>query len=722
MTHQFPSRRAFLAATAATAGAFVLATFVPFPGRALAQGGPPPGPYDPNLFIRIGADNTVTVVVKHLEMGQGVSTGIPTVVAEELDADWADVRFEFSSNDTAHYNNLFFGPAMGTGGSTSINESFDQMRKAGAAARAMLVAATASEWKVPAGEITVASGVVAHPGSGHKARFGELAAAAMQLPVPTEVTLKPVSSFKLIGTRLPRLDSVGKTTGRAQFALDIRRPGMLTAVVRRPDHFGAAVATLDDAAARKVAGVVDVIRIPSGVAVLATDTWAATRGREALKIEWDLSKAERRSTAEILAEYGRLADQPGMSAIKRGDAAAGLGRAVKTIDAEFAFPYLAHAPMEPMNCVLEVKGGKAEMWAGSQLQTLDTFVLAKILGLKPENVAVHTTLGGGSFGRRANPQGDWASEAAAIVKAIGGKAPVHLVWTREDDIKGGFYRPLSFHRVKAGIDAQGRITGWRHTVVSKSILIGTPFEKMGIKDGVDSASVEGIVDTSYAIGDMSVELHNPASPVPVLWWRSVGHSHTGHVMETALDELAHLAGKDPLDFRLALLAAKPREQAVLKLAADKSGWGSPMPKGRGRGIAYHESFGTRVAMVAEVAAGDTDFKVERIVAAVDCGIAVNPDVIAAQLEGAVGFALSAVLRNKVTLKNGVVEQGNFDDYEPTRIGEMPRVEVHIVPSAEHPSGVGEPGVPPLAPAIGNALFAATGKRVRSLPMELGRTA
>jgi isoquinoline 1-oxidoreductase beta subunit len=720
MTHI--SRRDFLAKSAVTAGAFVLGTFVPFGHRALAQGAPPPAPYDPNFFIRIDTDNSVTVIVKHLEMGQGVSTGIPTIVAEELDADWADMRYEFSSNDATRYNNLLFGPALGTGGSTSINESFDQMRKTGAAARAMLVAAAAAEWKVPAGEITVAGGVVSHAGSGKKARFGELAAAAMTLPVPTTVTLKSPSSFKLIGQRLPRLDSGGKTTGKAEFGLDLRRPGMLTALVRRPDHFGATVAKLDDSAARKVAGVVEIVQIPSGVAVLAKDTWSAMKGRDALKVEWDLSKAERRSTPEILAEYRTIAAKPGLTALKRGNPAAGLARAVKTVEAEFEFPYLAHAPMEPMNCVIELKGDTAEMSGGSQLQTLDTMVIAKVLGLKPENVHIHTTLGGGSFGRRANSRGDWSAEAASIVKAIGGKAPVHLVWTREDDIKGGFYRPLSFHRVKAGLDAQGKIAGWQHTVVTKSIMLGTSFENFGVKNGIDGTAVEGIVDTSYAIGDFAVDWHNPVSPLPVLWWRSVGHSHTGHVMETVLDELAHLAGKDPYEFRMALLADKPRERAVLKLVADKAGWDSPMPKGKGRGIAYHESFGTRVAMIAEVAAGDTDFKVERVVAAVDCGIAVNPDVIAAQIEGAVGFALSAVLRNKVTLKNGVVEQSNFDDYEPTRIREMPKVEVHIVPSTEHPSGVGEPGLPALAPAIGNAIFAATGRRIRSLPLEYGKTA
>jgi isoquinoline 1-oxidoreductase beta subunit len=395
-----------------------------------------------------------------------------------------------------------------------------------------------------------------------------------------------------------------------------------------------------------------------------------------------------------------------------------LARAAKTLEAEFTFPYLAHAPMEPLNCVIEVRGDGAEIWSGCQLQSIDQLVAAQVLGLKPEQIKINTLLGGGSFGRRGNPLADWTVELAEVAKAINRRVPVHLVWTREDDLRGGFYRPMVLHRVEVGLDSKGSIAGWQHTIVSQPIFVGTPFERIAVKNGVDHSSVEGVVDTPYAIADLSVGVHNAKSAVPVLWWRSVGHSHTAHVMETMVDELAQLAGQDPVAFRLGLLAQQSRDAAVLRLAAQKAGWGGALPKGQGRGVAYHHSFNTRIAMVAEVSAARSALKVDRIVAAVDCGVAINPDVITAQIEGAIGFALSAALRNQVTLSKGVIEQRNFDDYEPTRMREMPKVEVHIVESTAAPSGIGEPGVPPIAPAIGNAIFAATGKRLRSLPFDL----
>ncbi len=717
---EHPARREFLQATAVLTGAFVIGAFVPFAKRvyAASAGGPAAGIRDPNVFLKIGADNTVTLLSKHFEMGQGISTGMATAVAEELDADWSKMRCEFAPNNPALYQNLAFAPYMVTGGSTSMMESFTQMREVGAAARAMLVGAAAAKWNVPAAQISVHKGVVRHKASGRSAMFGELAPDAMRLPVPEKVELKDAKQWQLIGKRAPRLDSVEKTTGKAGFALDIRRPGMLTAMVSRPPQFGGTAVSFDAAAAKKIDGVVEVVQIPQGIAVLAKDTWSAIRGREVLKVIWDMSKAESRSTDAIVAEYRQMSGSKGLPALRRGDAAAGFAKAAKTIDAEFVFPHLAHAPMEPLNCVLELRADGAELWSGSQLQSIDTYVLSKVLGFKPEQIRINTLLGGGSFGRRGNPVGDWVAEVAMIAKAINGRAPVHLVWTREDDIKGGFYRPMALHRVKAGVDSAGRITGWQHQVVTKSIFTGTPFEGGAVKEGVDHSSVEGVVDTPYAISDMAVDLHNAKSPVPVLWWRSVGHSHTAHVMETVMDDLARTAGKDPMAFRLGLLEGKPRDIAVLKLAAQKSGWDRPLRKGRGRGIAYHFSFGTRVAMVAEVTVKDAAYKVERIVAVVDCGVAVNPDVVKAQIEGSIGFALSSVLRNQITLNKGVVEQNNYNDYEPTRIREMPKVEVHIIKSAEAPSGIGEPGVPPLAPAISNALFAATGKRVRALPLTL----
>lgn len=712
-----PSRREFILQTASAAVVFLLGAYVPFGKRAWAAAtGPVPGPFDPNIFLRIGADNSVTLISKHFEMGQGVTTGMATLVAEELDADWSTMRFEFAPNNAKLYNNLLFGPVMATGGTTSMAESWRQMRQVGAAARSMLVDAAAARWQVPASEIHVERGIVMHDDSKRRATFGDLAADAMRIPVPAEVVLKQPQDWKLIGTRVPRLDSVSKTTGSAVFAFDVRRPGTLIALIKRPELFGATVASFDASAARKVDGVVDVVQIPQGVVVLARDTWAAIRGRDALKVTWDTSKAEKRSTEQILSQYRQLLGKPGLTAMRRGDAAASLSRAAKTVEAEFTFPYLAHAPMEPLNCLLEVKGGKANLWSGCQLQSLDEHALTQTLGVKPADVHIHTLLGGGSFGRRGNPVTDWTLEVASIAKAIGDRAPVHLVWTREDDIRGGFYRPMAVHRVRAGVDASGRISGWQHRLVSQSIFTGTPFAQMAVKDGVDHSSVEGIVDTPYAIADLAVDVHNAQSPVPVLWWRSVGHSHTAFVMETLMDDLARLANRDPVAFRTALLAQQPRDAAVLKLAAEKAGWGNTLPKGQGRGIAYHQSFGTRIAMVADVSSDRAAFKVDRIVAAVDCGVPINPDVVMAQVEGAIGFALSSVLRNEITLQNGRVEQSNFDDYEPTRIREMPKVEVHLMKSTVDPSGIGEPGVPPVAPAIANAAFVATGKRLRSLPL------
>lgn len=712
------SRRLFLQTTAAAGGGFVLGSFVPFLHRTFAQRGPAAGVFDPNVFLKIGTDNSVTVISKHFEMGQGVTTGLATLVAEELDADWAMMRFAFAPNNPKLYHNLLFGPVMGTGGSTSMAEAWVQMRQVGAAARMMFAAAAAAKWQVPPDEIVVKKGVLSHPRSHRQAQFGELAPNAMRTPLPRTIVLKPAEAWSLIGTRVPRLDTASKTTGTAVFAIDVRRPGMLTAVIKRPPLFGATVASFDATAAKQVPDVVDIVQVPSGVAVLARDTWSAIRGRDALDVSWGTSKAETRSTDEILTEYRQLAATAGLTAVRRGDAAAGLARTAKTVDAEFTLPYLAHTPMEPLNCVIELRGTEAEIWSGCQIQSVDQAVAAQVLGLKPEQVKINTLLAGGSFGRRGNPVGDWTAELASIAKAINGRAPVHLVWTREDDIKGGFYRPMVLHRVKAGVDADGRIAGWQHVLVSKSISTGTPVEQTAVKNGLDDTSVEGLVDTPYAIGDFAVEAHNATSPVPVLWWRSVGHSHTAFVVETVVDELAGLAGKDPAAFRLDLLATQPRNAAVLRLATERAEWREAMPAGHGRGVACHQSFGTRVAMVAEVSFTGAVVKVDRIVAAVDCGVAINPDVVAAQIEGAIGFALSAVLRNRVTLNKGLVEQSNFDDYEPTRIREMPKVEVHIVKSTEPPSGIGEPGVPPVAPAIGNAIFAATGKRFRSLPFGL----
>jgi isoquinoline 1-oxidoreductase beta subunit len=670
----------------------------------------------PNAFVRVAPDNTVTVMIKHVEMGQGTYTGLATIVAEELDADWSQMRAESAPADASRYNNLAFGQIQGTGGSTAVANSWDQLRKAGATARAMLVAAAAAEWNVPATAITVESGVVKHAGSGRSATFGALAAKAAALPVPASVSLKDPRDFRLIGHYVPRLDSAAKTNGTAQFALDVNLPEMVTTVIQRPPLFGATVRALDTTAAKAIPGVLDVVQVPAGVAVVGKTFWAARQGRDALKIEWDDSAAEKRSSTELMIAYEELANSPGVPARRDGDADAALGTAARRLKASFKFPYLAHAPMEPLTCVVRLTADACEIWAGDQFQTVDQGNAARVAGLKPEQVSINTLYAGGSFGRRANTVSDYIVEAVSVAKALGpnGK-PVKLIWTREDDIRGGRYRPMYFHAIEAGLDADGALVAWRHRIVGQSILQDTPFAAVMVKEGVDETSVEGASTLPYSIPNLGVELHTTQVGVPVLWWRSVGSTHTAYATEVFLDELAHAAGKDPVVFRREMLK-DPRHLSVLNLAAEKAGWGKPLPAGKGRGVALHKSFGTYVAQVAEVSvAANGKVKVDRVVCAVDCGVAVNPDVIKAQMEGAIGFGIGAVLYGAITLKAGQVEQSNFFDYQVLRIEDMPAVEVHIVPSTEAPTGVGEPGVPPVGPALSNAVFAASGKRVRTLP-------
>ena len=716
-TKAAPSRRQFLKSATLAGGALLIGTHVTLGGKALAAT-TSDAPM-PNAFIKIAPDSTVTVIIKHLDMGQGNTTGLATIVADELDADWSQVRTEFAPANAALYNNLLFGPVQGTGGSTAIANSWDQLRNAGAAARAMLVSAAAETWKVPATEITIQKGVVAHA-SGKQAKFGELITKAATLQVPTQVKPKQPKDWVYVGKHVPRIDSQAKTTGQAIYAIDVRRPGMLTAVVARPPRFGGAVKSFDAAAAKAIKGVVDVVQIPQGVAVLAKDTWSAMKGRDALKVDWDDEKAEKRSSDTMLADYRKLATEPGgRPAARHGNAASALNGNAKVIEAEFAFPYLAHAPMEPLNGVIELKSdGTAECWAGSQFQTVEQATVAAVLGIKPEQVKINTVWAGGSFGRRATPNADYFAEMAAIAKVTGGRAPIHLVWTREDDIKGGRYRPMVYHHVRAGLDSAGNIAGWDHKIVAQSFVLGTPLEAMIVKDGIDATVVEGAADLPYRVSNLAVDWHAVSSPVTTLWWRSVGHTHTAQATEVTIDMLAHEAGKDPVAFRLDLLRDHPRHAAVLKLAAEKSGWGEKLGAGRGRGIAVHESFKSFVAMTADVTiTKDGSVKVDRVVAAVDCGVPVNPDVIRAQVESGIGYGLGAALRNQITLTDGVVDQSNFDGYEPLRISDMPKIEVHIVPSEAPPTGIGEPGLPPLAPAVSNAIFAATGKRLNSLPWD-----
>jgi len=721
-----PSRRDFFRIGLVASAGLTLAAYVPSL-EAAESGKPGAAAFEPNAFVRIGEDSTVTVLCKHTEMGQGTYTGLPTIVAEELDADWAQVKAEGAPANAALYNNLFWGKAQGTGGSTAIANSFAQLRQAGATARAMLVAAAAKQWNVPPESIAVSKGVVSHKASGKQATFGVLAKLAAMMPVPTEVKLKDPAQFVLIGKRVGRTDSVSKTNGSAIYTQDLKLPGMLTALVAHPPRFGAKLKTFDATRAKAVAGVVAVVGIPSGVAVVAKDFWSAKKGRDALTVEWDDSQAVKVSSPELLSQYRALAQTPGAVARKDGDVVRGLGKCAKRVEAEFEFPFLAHASMEPLNCVVQISKDGCEVWNGEQSQTGDQFAIAKVLGLPPNQVKINQLLVGGSFGRRANPQSDYVLEAVFIAKALAtgamAGAPVKMQWTREDDMQAGYYRPMYVHKVSAGIDAQGRPLAWQQRIVGQSIVTGTPFEPMMVKNGVDATSVEGAADLPYVVPNLQVELHSPRPGIPVQWWRSVGSTHTAFSTETIIDELAALAGKDPVAFRSDLLQKHPRHRGVLKLAAEKAVWGKPLAPGkpgerRGRGIAVHESFQSYVAQVAEVTvAADGSFSVDRVVCAVDCGICVNPDVVVAQMEGGIGFGLSAALSGAITIQNGAAEQSNFHDYTLLRIGEMPKVEVHIVPSRENPTGVGEPGTPVIAPAVANALFAATGKRLRKLPFQ-----
>jgi isoquinoline 1-oxidoreductase beta subunit len=671
--------------------------------------------FAPNPFLIVAPDDTVTVIVKHLDKGQGSATGLATLVAEELDARWDQVRTEFAPADATRYNNLLWGPMQGTGGSTAIANSYLQYRKAGATARAMLIAAAAKAWGVPATGISIKDGRLAHA-SGKSATLGAMAAAAASESVPAEPALKLPKDFVHIGKRFPRVDSVAKTEGRPIFTLDVQQEGMLVAVVRRPPRFGGKVGSVDSAAAKAIEGVIDVLTIPEGVAVLAKSTWPAIKGREALKIEWDESAVEKRGTAELMAELTALLDKPGASARKDGDAAKALAGAAKVITADFEFPYLAHAPMEPLDVVIRFDGSRATLWLGSQMQTMDQAVAAAILGLRPEEVEIHTLWAGGSFGRRATFGSPFVAEAAHIARAYAKPVPIKVVWTREDDIRGGYYRPAYKHRIEVGLDGSGKIVAWRNRIAGQSIMTGTPMAAQMVKDGVDHTSVEGASTLPYAIPNLEVELATQTTGVPILWWRSVGSSHTAHATEHMLDIVARATGQDPVELRLSLLAKHPRHARVLERAAQMAGWDKPPPDGIARGAAVHESFHSFVAEVAEVRLdGKGGFKVERVVCAVDCGVAVNPDNIAAQMEGGIGYGLGHALRNAITLRDGVVEQSNFHDYEPMRISDMPKVEVHIVASAEPPTGVGEPGVPAIAPAVANALLAATGVRTLALP-------
>jgi isoquinoline 1-oxidoreductase beta subunit len=669
-------------------------------------------------YLTIEGDGKVTVLSSQFEMGQGSYNGLATLVAEELDADWSTIDVRGVAGNVKAYGNVAFGGTIqGTGGSTSMVTSWERYRKAGAAARAMLVSAAAAEWGVEPVEITVENGVLTHR-SGKSGGFGQFAAKAAAIAVPADVELKQPGDWKLIGNaKLKRFDSARKTNGTEQYTIDVKLPGMLTAVMIHPSMFGAKVKSFDAAAARSIKGVVEVVETPRGIAVVAEHMWAAIKGREAVKVVWDETAAEKRSTPELMAMYKELAGKaPAAIARKDGNADAGFAAAAKVIEATFEFPYLAHSAMEPLNAVARRnEDGTLEIWGGHQFPDVYQMLAGQIVGIAPDKVHLHVMKTGGSFGRRAVFDGDVVVEAVYIAKAIGYRAPVKVQWTREDDMRAGRYRPSYVHKLKAGIDGEGKLVAWSDHVVGQSIMAKTAFEGM-VRNGVDPTSVEGANNLPYAIPSQTVGLTTTDVGVPVLWWRSVGSTHTAFAAETFIDEVAEAAGRDPIEYRLSMIEPNSRHAVVLKMAAEKAGWTKPLPKGRFRGVAVAESFGSVVAQIAEVTADEGgNIKVERVVAAVDCGLAVNPDQVRAQVEGGIGFGLSAILGEEITLSEGKVDQGNFDTYTPLRIDAMPSVEVHILASANPPSGIGEPGVPPIGPAVANAIYKALGKRIRIMP-------
>lgn len=708
------SRRHFLKASAFIAGGLIIAFAIPqakrFMSKTEAGGGE--AAFTPNAFLHIGNDDSITVLLAHSEMGQSIWTTLPMLIAEELDVELSKITIKHAPAAPV-YAHTAYGLQI-TGGSTTTWSEFDRYRQAGAMSRMLLIEAAAQKTGLPANDLRTENGVVI--AGEQRFTYAELADDAAKLEAPKEVPLKEPKDWKIIGKATKRLDSPEKINGSAIFGQDIQFEGLKTAMVARSPYFGGKLKSFDDSATRKIAGVVNVVEVPTGVAVIADNYWAAKQGRDALKIEWDAGPNATLSTEGIFNQFRESTKQKGAVAATAGDIEGGLSQAVKTVEAEYTMPYLAHSPMEPLNCTVNIAKDSCDIWTGTQMPGVDQAAAAKVLGLKPEQVNIHTPFLGGGFGRRANPASDFVAEAAHVAKAVG--VPVKTVWTREDDVKGGFYRPMYLHQAKVGIDANGMPIAWKHSCAGQSIMMGTPFEQFMIKDGVDATSVEGVADSPYIkqTPNHMVDLHTHTMDIPVLWWRSVGHSQNAFVMESLIDEMAHAAGKDPLEYRRTLLKDHPRHLAALNLAAEKAGWGDKLAEGVSRGIAVHESFGSYVAQVAEVSVSDGMVKVHRVVCAIDCGLAVNPESLVAQMESGIAFGLGAALTSQITLKDGQIVQNNFNDYQVLRMNQMPKVEVHIVPSTEKMGGAGEPGLPPIAPAVTNAIFAATGKRIRTLPI------
>jgi len=665
----------------------------------------------PNAFVRVAPDDTITVVIGKSEMGQGIYTGLAMALAEELDVDPARVKVEFAGADPAF--NAPFMPIQFTGGSMSTSTTYTQLREAGARARAMLLAAAAQKWDIDVTELTTSDGKVKR---GSKSlSYGALADAASQLPVPEKVTLKDPAQFLYLGKPHKRLDAPMKVDGSAKFGIDMRVPGMLFAVIARPPVVGAKLGKVNDAAARAVAGVVDVKVVPAGVAVYGTNTWAAKRGRDVLEVTWDEGPQANFSTSAQRREYQRLLGRPGAVARYTGDVSTALSTAAKRMDVVYELPYLAHSPMEPLNCLADVRADGCDLWLGTQMQSADRDAAARELGLEPSKVVLHNAFLGGGFGRRAQRNSDVVLEAVQLSRAV--SKPVLSVYTREDDVRGLSYRPHVMSRVRGGVDAAGMPVAWQQTIVSQGVLRGGWTEAFIPKgQAFDQSSVEGASDMPYDIPNVLVDTHEGTSKVPVLWWRSVGHSHTGFTVNCALDELAVLGGQDPVEMRRKLLVKHPRQLTVLNAVAEASNWAGGAPAGRGRGVALHESFGSIVAEVAEVSVEGGSVRVHKVWCAIDCGFAVNPSGVIMQMESGINYGLTAALYGEITFADGKVEQSNFHDYQILRMNEAPEIFVTIVNSGEQMGGAGEPGTPPIAPAVANAIFAATGKRVRKLPI------
>lgn len=711
-------RRSFLKASIVAGGALVFGIGLPMRSKAAERFNLPVEPavdFKPNAFIKIAKDGRVTVVVGQAEMGQGVLTSLPMIVADELEVEWANVSYESGPADKA-----FFNPAMGmqgTGGSSSVKGFFNPLRKASAQVREMLIAAAAASWNVSADLCRAENGKVINTVSGKSIVYGELLEAAAKIMPSDKPKLKDPKDFKYIGKPIKRLDSPAKVNGSAVYGIDVRVPGMLYATILRSPVIGGTVKTVDDTAAKAIKGVTHVVPLGYGVGVIADNFVNARKGRTALKVTWDDGPMAAVSSETIMRSFTDAAEnKKGLQAKKVGDIAAGKAAAAKSIDAVYWAPFLAHATMEPMNFTADVRADGAEVWGGVQAQMLVQGTVAKVAGVPVDKVKVNTTLLGGGFGRRFEM--DYVVDATLLSKAAG--KPVKVVWTREDDMQNDVYRPGTYNKMSAGIDAAGKPVFWHHRVVNDAIMAraGKAFGFILKDDQLDDSSYEGAHNLPYNFTNYQCDWVRVDTGVPVGFWRSVGSSHTGFSTECFLDELAAAAGKDPLAYRLSLLEPGSRFAGVLKLAAEKAGWGTKLPAGSGRGIAVAESFGSYVAHVAEVTVGaDGKVKVDRVVCAADCGQIVNPDTVTAQMESSVVYGLTAALYGEITIKDGRVVQKNFTDYKMLRMNEMPKFEMHILPSTEKHGGVGEPGTPPIAPAVVNAIFAATGKRVRSLPVK-----